>query len=147
MPSTPNFDLPLLHAAQVQKEITHNEALTLIDALLAGAVVAVSNSPPTPLPQPGRAWIVGDTPTGAWTGQASRIAIFSVGGWRFAPPVSGLHLRDDAAGVLRRYDGNAWLAYPAIAEPAGGAVVDAEARAALGAVVSALRLAGFAALA
>ena len=32
--ASPRFDLPLLAVSQAQKEITHNEALILIDALL-----------------------------------------------------------------------------------------------------------------
>jgi len=133
-------------AAQAQKEITHNEALILLDALLAGVVLALVDDPESLSPSPGQAWIVGDAPVGAWTGQSGRIAIFSDGGWRFAPPVPGLHLRDEAAGVMRRYDGSEWLAFPAITEPSGGSVVDSEARTTLASVVAALRLAGFAAV-
>ncbi len=146
MPSTPNFTLPLLYAAQAQKEITHNEALVLIDALLAGVIVAMANDPAGLSPQPGEAFIVGDAPVGLWAAQARRIAIFSDGGWRFAPPVTAMRLFDRTAGIIRRFDGSNWLGYPAIADATGGSVVDAEARNTLAAVLVALRQAGLAAV-
>lgn len=70
--------------AQAQKEITHDEALVLIDALLAGTVYGLSNDPAALSPQPGETWIIGSSPSGAWSGQAHRIAVFSAGGWRLA---------------------------------------------------------------
>ncbi len=39
---TSRLSLPLLHASQAQKEMTHNEALTLIDLLLHGCVAGVA---------------------------------------------------------------------------------------------------------
>ena len=146
MSSTPNFSMPLLHAAQAQKEITHNEALVLVDAMLAGIVVGMTNDPAALSALPGQAWIVGAAPVGAWAGQASKIAVFTEGGWRFATARDGLQLRDLAEGVFRRFDGSSWNAFPPIAAPVGGATVDAEARSTLIAVLAALRQAGFAAV-
>lgn len=142
MSHTPNFALPLLFSAQAQKEITHNEALVLIDALLPGVVMAQASDPSGLTPLSGQAWIVGSAPVAAWAGQASNIAVYSEGGWRFAPPVAGMRLFDRAANVVRRHDGTAWVASSAISEPTGGAMVDAEARATLGAVLTALRQMG-----
>lgn len=144
MSSTPNFSMPLLHAAQAQKEITHNEALVLVDAMLAGVVVGVANDPAALPALPGQAWIVGTAPVGAWADRTGNIAVFTEGGWRFATARDGLQLRDLAAGVFRRFDGSSWDAFPPIAAPAGGATVDAEARSTLNAVLAALRQAGFA---
>lgn len=146
MSSTPNFTLPLLHAAQAQKEITHNEALVLIDALLAGTVYGLSNDPAALSPQPGETWIIGNSPSGAWSGQAHRIAVFSAGGWRFAPAVAGMRMFDRAAGVVRHFDGITWRGFGAIADVAGGSVVDVEARITLTAMLAALRQAGLAAV-
>lgn len=142
MSTTANFSMPLLHAAQAQKEITHNEALVLVDALLPRTARALLDDPASLSPQPGEAWIVGSAPVGPWSGQAARIAIFTEGGWRFATAPSGLELLDEAASVHRRFDGSLWVAYPAISAPTGGAVVDVEARAVLALVLDALRQAG-----
>lgn len=144
MSTTPNFSMPLLHAAQAQKEITHNEALVLVDALLRGTAKGLLNDPESLSSEPGEAWIVGPEPVGLWSGQAARIAIFTEGGWRFATAPSGLELLDETAAVRRRFDGSSWNDYPAIAVPTGGTVVDVEARAALALVLDALRQAGLA---
>lgn len=142
MSHTPNFSLPLLFAAQAQKEITHNEALVLVDALLAGCVEAVLSDPVGLAPEEGRSWIVGASPVGAWAGHAADIAIYSAGGWRFAPGVIGMRLYDRAAGVVRIHDGISWPAPPAVTAAAGGATVDDEARATLVGVLSILRTYG-----
>lgn len=142
MSYTPNLAFPLLFSAQAQKEITHNEALVLIDALLPGAVLALANDPSGFTPVAGQAWIIGTAPVGEWAGQASKIAVYSEGGWRFTPPVAGMRLLDHAENLVRRYDGTAWIAASAIAAPSGGGSVDAEARATLGEVLTAMRQAG-----
>lgn len=139
MSHTPNFSLPLLFAAQAQKEITHNEALVLIDALLCACVEAVASDPDGVDADEGRAWIIGASPLGIWTGHAGDIAIFTAGGWRFVPPVAGMRLYDRNGASFQTYDGSAWLAPAAVADPVGGAAVDAEARATLAALLSALR--------
>lgn len=144
MSSTPNFSMPLLHAAQAQKEITHNEALVLVDALLRGTVKAMLDDPAPLTPVAGQAWIVGAAPVGGWAGQAAKIAVFTEGGWRFATAPAGLQLRDEAAAICRRFDGSAWAAYPPIAAPTGGSVVDVEARSTLASVLGALQQAGLA---
>ena len=146
MSLTANFAMPLLHAAQAQKEITHNEALVLIDALLSGVALATIDDPAALSPEPGQMWIVGMAPVGPWAGQAARIAVYSEGGWRFAPAVEGMCLFDRSAAVMRRYKEGAWTGFPAIAEAAGGSTVDMEARAVLAEVLATLRQAGLVAV-
>lgn len=146
MSVTPNFAMPLLHAAQAQKEITHNEALMILDALLPGVVIGIKDDPEALSPSPGDVWIVGSAPVGAWAGYAGRLAIFTEGGWRFAPAPQGMQMLDREAGVRHKFDSGGWNAYPVIAEPAGGTTVDIEARETLSAVLATLRLAGLAAV-
>ncbi|WP_287889589.1 hypothetical protein [Blastomonas sp.] len=50
-----------------------------------------------------------------------------------------MRIYDRADGGMRRFDGSEWLGAEAIADPAGGAVVDAEARTVLTALLAALR--------
>lgn len=142
MSHTPNFALPLLFAAQAQKEITHNEALVIIDALLGACVEAIASDPAVLDPSEGSAWIVGPLPVGAWADRAAQIAIFTAGGWRFVAGAHGMRVYDRQAAIVRMFDGGAWPAPPAIAEPTGGAIVDAEARAVLAVLLSALRSTG-----
>lgn len=73
---------PLLAAGQAQKEITHNEALTLADALISGAVEAGPLNAPPSAPTPGQMWIVGDNPSGV--GRRQR------GNWHFGHKADGV---------------------------------------------------------
>ncbi len=138
---TSRWKLPLLAVNQLQKEVTHNEALTLVDLLLAIAVAgAPQNAPPT-APEVGQCWLIGPAPTGDWAGRAGQIAGWTSGGWRWIDPPLGLTVRA-ADGRIFTLGAAGWSAPPGIAEPSGGSVVDSSARAAITAVIQALRSQG-----
>ncbi len=155
---TSRLSLPLLHIAQAQKEMRHNEALTLIDLLLHGCVEGVAQDTPPATAQPGQCWIIGTSPEGAWAGKAGQVAGMTEGGWRFVRPREGLSLWWVGGETTQVFRGGAWrngevcarrilidgvgvigAQRAAIATPAGGAVRDEEARTALAAVLAALR--------
>ena len=155
---TSRLALPLLHAAQAQKEMTHNEALTLIDLLLHGCVAGVAEDTPPANPAVGACWIIGTAPTGAWTGKARQVAGMTDGGWRFVPPREGMTLWWSGSETTVVFRGRSWRTgevrgtrltidgvpvvgaqRAAIAAPSGGSVRDEEARTALSAVLAALR--------
>ncbi len=135
LPTTPRFALPLLGVAQAQKEVTHNEALTLLDALVHAAVEAGPLATPPVGPVEGQCWIVGAAPTAAWTGQANAIAIRTGGGWRFAPPREGMRATRLTDGAQLRFDGAAWAAPATIVAPSGGSIIDSEARSAISTLI------------
>jgi Protein of unknown function (DUF2793) len=135
------WKLPLLAVGQMQKEVTHNEALTLIDALIAPVVEASGPNDPPAAPLTGQCWLVGTAPTGAWIGAAQHLACWTSGGWRLIAPRAGQTVRL-ATGAALRFGGSAWLNPAHIAAPTGGAVVDSEARAAIAALIAELRLQG-----
>lgn len=137
-PSTARFALPLLAVAQAQKELTHNEALTLLDALVQPAVEAGPQATPPAAPAPGQGWIVGAGATGAWLGMEDMVALWTGGGWRFVAPRAGMRSHRLSDGAWLRFDGSAWIEPGAVASPAGGAVIDSEARAAIAALILAL---------
>lgn len=153
--------LPLLAAGQAQKEVTHNEALALLDLLVQPVVQAAGNDDPPAAPIAGRCWIVGALPTGEWTGQAGAIAGWTAGGWRFAAAVEGMSAWVVEGSAIARFSEGAWqigtlagsrlvidgvpVTGPqaaAIGAPTGGSVIDVESRAALSALLSALRTHG-----
>ena len=155
--ATDRLSLPLLAAGQAQKELFHNEGLAALDLAVQASVVAVGGNDPPAAPAPGQCWIVGAAPTGAWAGRAQALAGWTQGGWRFVAPTPGLAAWDAASGQVARFAGGAWSVgtvsaarleiggvpvvgarQPAVAPPAGGTVVDAEARAALAAILAAL---------
>lgn len=135
--ASPRFSLPLLFAGQAQKEFYVNEAHALTDALLHCAVEGEATDPPA-APAPGDCWIVAATASGAWVGQENSIACFQAGNWLFVAPRNGLRAYNQVSGQEWLY-ANGWQIPQPIAVPTGGATVDAEARAAISAILAALQ--------
>lgn len=142
MMATPRFSLPLLALAQAQKEVTHNEALTLLDALIHAAVEDGPLNVPPGGPMEGQCWLVGAAPSGAWAGKAAAVALWNAGGWRFVLPRAGMRVVRSTDGAWLRFDGSAWTGPATIAAPAGGVTIDSEARAAIIALIMHLELQG-----
>lgn len=128
---SPRLSLPLLAAGQAQKEVTHNEALTLLDLLFQPVIESAALASPPPDPQPGCIWLVAASASGAWNGQSGRLAAMTEGGWRFVAPFEGLLLWNKDVAQQHHYHDGQWIVPNNIAEPVGGAVVDVEARATL----------------
>lgn len=155
--ATTRLLLPLLQPGQAQKEMFHNEALVRLDIAVQGAAVAAGANTPPAAPASGNAWILGDAPEGAWTGHAREVASWIEGGWRFLAPFEGLRFWIPGDQVFALFSEGQWVAgrnygrlfvggrqvvgprAGAIGEPAGGTMVDAEARATITAVLEALR--------
>lgn len=112
MASTPNIGLTLVEQAQAQKEVTVNQALTRIDALMNNGAISLSLSAPPGSPGAGDLYIVGASPSGAWAGRARQVAYFEQV-WRFVPPRAGMTLWVASEGLLYSFDGADWV-------PSGG---------------------------
>ncbi len=160
-PNSDRFSLPLLQAGQAQKELTHNEALTLIDMLIHAQVESMTLGSPPSGAAVGQCWVVAPGASGAWAGHDSALAGLTLGGWRFASPRKGVHVLCAADGQGYTHDGTVWQADPlrpdgvyiggsrvvtsqqsAIADPSGGSVADTQARTAIGQILAALRTHG-----
>ena len=137
---TARFDLPLLFAGQAQKEGFVNEIAARIDALLHGAIEGELATPPS-APADGSAWLVAAGASGAWLGQAGKIAARQAGNWLFSTPRDGMKLLNRTTGQEIRYSGG-WKAAARPASPGGGTIIDAEARAAITAILAVLTTAG-----
>lgn len=135
------FGLPFLFAAQSQREFFVNEALSRIDLLMHASINGESSVPPA-TPSEGDAWLVGPDPQGAWAGYEGQLAGFGGGGWIFVAPRAGLRVWDAEAEQVVLFDGGQWARPAAPSPPAGGAVVDDEARAAIVNLIASLRVAG-----
>lgn len=106
--STPRLALPELAADDAQNHLVHNEALIQLDAFvdlyLLGQFV---NAPPSS-PADGDAYLVGGSPTGAWSGYAYKIAYCIDGAWRFYTPFNGLRAYVATTGAFIVYVGGTW---------------------------------------
>ncbi|WP_298399271.1 DUF2793 domain-containing protein [Sphingobium sp.] len=161
MDETPRWALPLLFAGQAQKEVFHNEALILIDALLHGRVESADAATPPMAPALGQCWVVAAGAAEDWAGQAGAIACWTEGGWRFVPARAGMTMDVADRGHRIFHDGLLWRdgavrsdglyhndqrvvasRQGAIATPDGGAVIDVEARSTLSAILTILRAHG-----
>lgn len=161
MEQTARFQIPFLAAGQLQKELTHNEALERIAILLCPIVEGPPQVAPPASPAIGACYLVGDGASGEWQGEGGALACFTAGGWRFVAPIEGqsvsakpsgetFHWRSGVweAGIARcrevRIDGQTVLRerQPAVPNPGNGSVVDSECRAALEGVLNALRAHG-----
>lgn len=155
------FALPLLQAGQAQKELTHNEALALIDMLLHAQVESITAATPPGGAVVGQCWVVAPAAAGAWAGHDGQLACLTSGGWRFVAPRNGTHVLCAADGQSYTHNGTVWQAdamrpdgvyiggsrvvtarQAAIADPTGGSTVDAQARTAIGEILLILRAHG-----
>lgn len=118
MDQTPNLALPYIMAAQAQKHVTHNEAIRALDALVQLAVLDRGLATPPAGPADGDRYIVAPSPTGAWAGQAGKVAAFQDGAWIFFAPRHGFLAWVADENALVAYDGAAW----ALAGGGGGSV-------------------------
>lgn len=158
---TDRLKLPLLAAAQAQKEVTHNEALALADIAVQAVVQAVAPASVPASPVIGQCWIVGLAPTGAWLGHPGAIAAWTSGGWRFVAPFEGMQAWSIADGVTVRRGATLWTSGAITAAnlsiggqqvvgaravrvtaPAGGATIDSQARTAITALIAGLETHG-----
>jgi hypothetical protein len=109
MSDTPNLGVTLLEAAQAQKHVTVNDALSRLDALVHLAVLSRTLATPPATPVEGDRYLVPASPTGAWTGQTGKIAAWLAGQWVFATPREGWRLWVNSEDLLLVFDGASWV--------------------------------------
>ena len=122
MVDTPNLGLPYILAAQSQKHVPHNEAIRALDAVVQLSVLDRSLTAPPATPAEGDRYIVASSPTGAWSGQAQKIAAYQDGAWIFYAPKEGWISWVADENIAAAFDGAAWTALSA--GGGGGGVTD-----------------------
>jgi Protein of unknown function (DUF2793) len=112
MANTPHLGLPLLAAAQAQKHITHNEALTLLDALTQLSAKSRTTTTPPASPAEGEAYIVpASGAVGAWSAHAGKIALYTGGLWTYLTPKEGWRAWIEDLNELYIFSNSAWTAF------------------------------------
>ena len=127
MSTSPNLQLPYLDANQNQKHVTHNAALTILDALVNCNVVSNALATPPATPGDGQCWIVAAGGTGAWAGKDTNVAAWQDGAWTFYVPKTGFAAFADNIATLLVWSGSAWTAAvpPTVGSEAVGGFVQA----------------------
>jgi hypothetical protein len=110
MSDSVHLTLPYLAAAQAQKHVTVNEALSRLDALVHLAVITRVLATPPATPVDGDRYLLPASPTGVWTGQGGKIAIRLEGAWVFQSPREGFRLWVNDEDVLLSFNGTTWNA-------------------------------------
>ena len=116
MSSTANLGIAYLAAAQSQKHVTMNEALSALDIVVQLSVSDRDLTAPPGSPAEGDTYLVAAPATGAWAGQEGKVAAYQAGAWVFHPPRSGWRawVADEALWIF--HDGTAWSATAQFAE-------------------------------
>ena len=138
--TTPRLSLPLLHSAQVNKEVFVNEALAITDALLHCSIEGASDTPP-PSAANGESWLVAAEATGEWAGRDNCLACRQSGAWLFIAPRDGMRVFDRSTGQENLFFGF-WRKASTLVEPIGGSTVDVEARGSINQLIAAVRALG-----
>lgn len=109
--STPNLGLENVPSNSLQPSVAINDAFQLLDALVQLAVVDkdVAAPPTTVAGDIGKRWIVAASPTGAWVGHATHIALCTAADqWRFIVPKDGFEAVVIDENAKYRFMSGAW---------------------------------------
>lgn len=107
--TTKNLLLPELVSSQAQKEVTHNEALHTIDAILGNGVLSRATVAQPGSPAEGDVYVIPASATGTdWAGNDGKLAQFLNAAWIFFTPREGWNswVWDENDWIV--YDGSKW---------------------------------------
>jgi len=108
---TVNLGLEILAENQAAAEVTFNESMYKLDAIVQGKCISRTLVTPPLNPSTGDVYIVGvGTQTDEWIGKENYIAYSIATQWKFVPPVEGMQMWNMATGENSYvfYDGNSW---------------------------------------
>lgn len=109
MTNSTHLKLPYILPGQAQKHITHNEAIAALDTLTQLAVLDRDLDAPPDFPDVNMRYIVGPSPTGAWSGKANQVTAWDGAAWHFHEPEPGwLAFVLDENGLVA-WSGSEWL--------------------------------------
>lgn len=104
---TANLQLPLLVQNQAGKEITHNEALIILDNIVQNGVIDKDLAVPPTEPNINDLYIVGENATGLWEDKDNQLAFYD-NGWRFIEPRKGFIFWINDENKLYCFNGTKW---------------------------------------
>ncbi|OBQ58031.1 DUF2793 domain-containing protein [Mesorhizobium loti] len=111
-----------LAETQSNRSVTVNEAIAKLEAgATCFAAISIGDTAPPGSPAEGDLYVLGASPTGAWSGQGKNVAVYYNAAWFFLPAIEGAlaYAQDDNAYYF--YSGSAWSLF---AGGGGGGVGD-----------------------
>lgn len=110
MANSPRLTLPEIDASQASKEVTHNEALRIIDAFVGSRVKSRTTSAEPGSPTSGDLYILPASPTGTNWGSYSQhnLAHYYGNAWYEYTPTEDVILYSEADNSYVKYSGSAW---------------------------------------
>jgi len=106
---SPNLGMPFLEEGQGNADITHNEALLILDTMVQTRVIDKDLTAPPGSPSEGDRYIVAAVATGDWTGNEDKIAFFFGGIWKFITPLEGWRAFVEDEAIEYNFNGTAWV--------------------------------------
>jgi hypothetical protein len=114
MTTTTQIGMTELEAQQASAEVTFNEAIRKLDAHVHLSVKDRTSTPPGG-PSEGDRYLLGASPTGAWSTFAQHdIAAYLGSAWVAFTPVEGWKVYVDDEDITLEFDGSSWLMHAAL---------------------------------
>lgn len=107
MSNSPRLGIPYLVESQAQKEVTHNEAINMLELLVHPISESLLSAPPAS-PMEGALYLIGLNATGAWQGKDNYITEYIGGAWKYCLPVDGMRLWDKSTDRALFYRAGSW---------------------------------------
>jgi hypothetical protein len=92
-------------------ETLFNEFVNRVDEMIHLAVNSAGDNTPPGSPSDGESYLIGGSPTGAWSANADDLALY-FSGWIFITPKEGMRMYIRDTDVFQVYDGSNWLTIP-----------------------------------
>jgi hypothetical protein len=124
MSESTHLKLPFIEAAQVQKHVTHNEAIRRLDAIVQLSVSDRDLTAPPVSSIDGDRYIVATGATGAWAGQDFNVAAWLDGAREFFAPQEGWLAWPRDEDKLLIWNGTAWVDLLEAVDLAGGGITE-----------------------
>lgn len=93
-----------LASTQTGRSATVNEAIAKLETAAGHIpVIKVGIDAPPGSPSEGDVYVVGTSPSGAWVGHSTDIAVYYNGSWLFLPARTGMHADSSFDDIIYRY--------------------------------------------
>lgn len=87
-----------------------NDLIEMLDSVIMASVESMTLATPPMSPAAGARYIVGASPTGAWSGKAGKLAVYITSAWVFYTPLIGFRIYNKADGFLYLFNSSsAWM--------------------------------------